>query len=1120
LGASLETLALDLTDADAVATFIAGRARSQRPIAGIVHGAAVFRDGLLGQLDEQSIRAVLRPKMAGAWALHRALAKSGVELDFFLSLSSVAQVLGSLGQANYVAANSFLEGFSAYRAAQGLAAQVVNLGALAEAGFVAENAAMGSYLDSLGILPMSTAETLDLLDGLTASSATSRCLAAVDWGRVQSASGRAGVTPRLAGLMPGSRKGDQKLRQLLEGMPVANWAATLEDFLVAEVSRVLDVDQQLVPINRPLAELGLDSLSSIELKNRIESKLALSLTVGAFLQAPTLEKLASVIAATLEQQTSSERHTGAGSQAARLAGPTTSYLPLQHWAMRLALAPMTSAAGRGVLEQTAQRDLASGISLGELSDRLARIGGTGELSLLWSPDSGGLVQGAQARIAVVSNLDEAISRPLALEDGELVRIVAVERDGVVTQLGIRLQLAVAVEPASVIDALERGDTGLIRRACAAAVDQDPIAAEANSRALLEPWIAAPQLPGASLAVTGCLGGLNIGGSAYLPVLETTETVLEAEGLLAFARAVGSLVDQGAVMVERFSGPLAHSVPIRAELDPDRSRALATIQHQLSLTSRLLDVCAMELQLVDQLDAADVRARQFGFSQRSDKDPVPPAWNALALHVVTFEGVTSIGLAFDPLAIDETAVETVAALFRQYLGQGNSPARPTGKQTVPRPARTKVLPDVRVAAAAAAEPAAGYPVTPTLANLLDGVSDPAASATLRRASLMCQAIRIRPGLDVPRLQRAVRKLVDRHDFLRSHFTQHDGHWRVETDDAGADLSVIDMSGAGNVEIEKEARALASRPYDPGRPPLVEFHLLRQGQGGDVLMVRLFEGIADGWSVGLILDELLKAYLGLDLGPRPPGLAQILRLAGTTSKAGVTRVAGIDRLKLGPNRIRTIRLNGVDALRQLARPMGTTENGLLAAAFALALGEAGHQQAGIGTYDPARTDPQLHRAVAFLSRLVMLDLPEGDDVTRLARALDAQFLDLGAKPEIVGHAPEFIYAPVLPRHMLDQSLFGPAMRRISKGRVSMMSMEVETLDIAPTGLQEGRLQLRPLPIDGRLDLRLHYDIANYSDADVAALGRRIVALAGVSPSIVDGESLSEIIGSEEGLALGAR
>lgn len=1117
-GSTVEVVALDLTDATAVDAFVAARTSADKPIAGIVHGAAVFKDGLLSQLDEASIRAVLAPKIAGAWALHKALEKHGTEIDFFLSLSSVAQVLGSLGQANYVAANSFLDGFANYRAGCERPAQAVSLGALGEAGFVAENAAMGSYLESMGILPMASADALDSLDGFAVSSAVSRTMAAIDWTKVRSAFGSQGVTPRLAGLMPGTPKGDHKLRQMLAAVPAAAWPALLQEFLVEEVSRVLDVEPQSVPVNRPLAELGLDSLSSIELKNRIETRLALTMTVGAFLQAPTLEKLSSVIASTFEEQARTAREAGSGPQESSEMGQATQFSDRQRWAIQVAFAPMTSAPGRASLEQVVRYRPNEQITVAYLQEALSRLcRAAPQLALRCERTT--LSIGAAPEILVTGALETPLALPLDLERGELLRIAVCEENGAVVEIGLRKHLAIDLDGGKILNALTGdGSSDLGQPALAVSSDRDKVAAIARTRAVLEPWAPSIELAGAR-PMTKFVDGLNIGRIVHYEVLRVSAELSEADCLLAFARALGTVGGRRDIMIERFVGARGVSYPVRVAFEPGATSALAVINHQLSLREPVLEACAMELLLADVLATEKVRVHQLGFSFAHGHDSAIPAWNDLAAHFISSGGETRITLAHDVDAVDAATlrqiVDELANALRQF--QYTVTLTASGVASASVPVATAMQ-------AANSGELAGYPVTAPLANLLDEISDPAATGTLRRASLLCQAIRIRPGVDAHRLQRAVDRVVDRHEFLRTRFTRYGGQWRAVASHETSPLVIHDMPGTSDAAITQSMRDIADRAYDVSQTPLVEVHLLRSGKAGDVVLVRLFEGVADGWSLGIILDELLKAYIGLDLGGQPPGVSQILALTGPTigtlsgaaPRASQTRV---NRLALGPSRVRTLRLgtSGADALRKKAASLGTTENGLIAAAFVNALRSISREERlELGTYDPTRRDPRLLRAVGFLSRLVQLDVSADGNVPQLARQLDTQFLDLSGKPSVLGSVPEYIYAPLLPRQMLDRSLFGPAVRQLSKGRVSVMSMEIEAIDIAPFGLQEGRLQLRPLATHGGdLELNFYYEVGAFADAEISELSRTTIASTGLPLSIVEDEVLSEILAAPEDL-----
>ena len=134
-GATVTTIQADVSNESDLARALSEIRNTMPPLRGVIHAAGVLDDHLLLNLDAESFRRVLAPKVLGAWNLHTLTAD--LPLDFFVVFSSVASVLGSPGQANYAAANAFLDGLAHDRRSQGLPCLSINWGPWAEVGMAA-----------------------------------------------------------------------------------------------------------------------------------------------------------------------------------------------------------------------------------------------------------------------------------------------------------------------------------------------------------------------------------------------------------------------------------------------------------------------------------------------------------------------------------------------------------------------------------------------------------------------------------------------------------------------------------------------------------------------------------------------------------------------------------------------------------------------------------------------------------------------------------------------------------------------------------------------------------------------------------------------------------------------
>ena len=294
-GVEVATRALNVTDPAAMQETIAELVASDKPLRGVVHAAASYNDALLAEMSPAAVLETLRPKVAGAWNLYRALQEAHAGIDVLLLFSSLTQFLGWPGQSNYAAANAFLEGFAAHCRAAGLPAQTVNWGALGGSGFVARDAALARYLESAGMRPISDDTALAALHKALNSAEPVVTFAGVDWAQLVTAHPSLADVPYLSAVIGPTTGRPSSQRAAIDAARGPARADLIRKAVTAQVARVLRAPPETVDAKLALGDLGIDSLSSFELRNCIEAALGLSLPLQRFQEASTVERLSLLV---------------------------------------------------------------------------------------------------------------------------------------------------------------------------------------------------------------------------------------------------------------------------------------------------------------------------------------------------------------------------------------------------------------------------------------------------------------------------------------------------------------------------------------------------------------------------------------------------------------------------------------------------------------------------------------------------------------------------------------------------------------------------------------------------------------------------------------------------------
>ncbi|MEU6770645.1 SDR family NAD(P)-dependent oxidoreductase [Streptomyces sp. NPDC046759] len=292
LGAEVEVAACDVTDAAALADIVGPVAGELR---GVVHCAGVLDDGVVAELTPERLARVLRPKADGAAHLHRLTADA--QLDLFLLVSSAAGVVGNPGQANYAAANAFLDQLAHHRRASGLPAVSVSFGAWAGEGLAAEHADL-ERMARLGHRALTPEQGRDLVELALRRGAPHLVAWALDLSRLrETTAGVGGSAAALwRSLLPAPRIGQDgadRLADRLARLPEAERADRVLALVREEASRALGLrSAESVRPDQPLRDLGMDSVTAVELRNRIGARLGTRLPATLLFDHPTPARLA------------------------------------------------------------------------------------------------------------------------------------------------------------------------------------------------------------------------------------------------------------------------------------------------------------------------------------------------------------------------------------------------------------------------------------------------------------------------------------------------------------------------------------------------------------------------------------------------------------------------------------------------------------------------------------------------------------------------------------------------------------------------------------------------------------------------------------------------------------
>lgn len=296
-GVEILRLAADVSDEEQLGRALEQIRQTGIPLKGVFHAAMVLDDANVLQLSAERMERVFAPKAWGAWNLHCLTRQD--PLQHFVLFSSATTLFGNPGQANYVAASTFLDQLARHRRAQGMTALSVAWGAVGDVGYLARNQDVLRHVeDRLGFKPMPARTMLEFLEQLMIRPVSQQAIFPADWSRLDPAFMAIAGTPRLskvarpvdettsAPMAAGGRMSDA-----LRDCPPCQRGDLLKSLLSEITAGVLGTSAARIETDRSLTLMGLDSLMAVELQTIVGRELGHEISSMRLMSGPSLDEL-------------------------------------------------------------------------------------------------------------------------------------------------------------------------------------------------------------------------------------------------------------------------------------------------------------------------------------------------------------------------------------------------------------------------------------------------------------------------------------------------------------------------------------------------------------------------------------------------------------------------------------------------------------------------------------------------------------------------------------------------------------------------------------------------------------------------------------------------------------
>lgn len=289
----ITAISCDLSDSDSVNEMV-GRIRSEfGTIRGIIHCAGSLDDGAFTQLSWERFDKLFQAKVYGAWNLH--LATYDEPLDFFVAFSSISSIFGNQGQANYAAANYFLDGFVRLRRSLGLAGTTINWGPWGQSGMAAQDDKK-DLIAAKGLQNLDPEACFDVLKHVLADPETDQLIVVKgNWTKYLSRLPEPALTffeevHRSGNIVNAAPQHD--LIETVRQSDAVNARSIVLDFVTATIKTILGFEQHVrLDTGKALTELGADSLMAVEVRNVLGKGIRKTLPIGLLYNYPNINAI-------------------------------------------------------------------------------------------------------------------------------------------------------------------------------------------------------------------------------------------------------------------------------------------------------------------------------------------------------------------------------------------------------------------------------------------------------------------------------------------------------------------------------------------------------------------------------------------------------------------------------------------------------------------------------------------------------------------------------------------------------------------------------------------------------------------------------------------------------------